>query len=382
MKHSADIIVIGGGSVGCSTAYHLAKQGLKNIVLLEERALASGSTGRCAASMRQQWGTEMNCLLSKHSIERFKTLNEELEYDRDIEFTQNGYLMVTYAEEEAKMLENNLALHKRLGIPSQMLSIEETQELVPALNTEQIRASSICMEDGQANPFKVTEAYARAGRRLGVTIYTNTEVMGFKTNQSGRLEAVVTNQGEIKTEKVVNATGPYAKKIHQMLGQDLPVEPERHQILVTEPLDPFLGPMVMNFHHRSYCQQVPHGSLLIGYGDPKEPKGINYQHTWRFLQEMCNKIIEQLPLLKKANIVRQWAGHYGISPDGQPILGEVPGIEGYYLALGCGKGFMLSPMIGELVSQLVVGKETTIPIEPLHLERFERGEWIVEPAVV
>jgi sarcosine oxidase, subunit beta len=140
--------------------------------------------------------------------------------------------------------------------------------------------------------------------------------------------------------------------------------------------------MVMNFHHKSYCQQVANGSMLIGYGNPDEPKGINYRCSWQFLIELSRKIVEQFPIMREVKIVRQWAGHYGISPDGQPVLGAVPEVEGYYLALGCGKGFMLSPMIGELVAQLIAGVEPTLPIGILSVERFKKGALIVEPAVV
>lgn len=381
MRKTADVVVIGGGSVGCSVAYNLARLGFKNILLLEKRFLASGSTGRCAAGIRQQWGTEMNCLISRYSIRHFEKMNEELDYDGDVEFIPNGYLMVTYAEEEANMLKDNLVLHRRLGIPVEFLSIEEVKEIVPSLNTERVVASTICMEDGQANPFYVTDAYAKAAKRLGVEIMTGTTVEGFM-RQGSKITGVRTDAGDIVTETVINATGPYAKFISQMLGHDLPVEPERHQIVVTEPLEPFLKPMVMNFHYKSYFQQVANGSLLIGHGVPGEPKGINYSCSWRFLKDLARFTAEQIPMMKNVNIIRQWAGHYGISPDGQPVLGKVPGLEGYILALGCGKGFMLSPMIGELVAQSVAGVKTTLPIDILSIERFAKGELIVEPAVV
>ncbi len=255
MRRTADVVVIGGGSIGCSTAYNLARLGFKNVVLLEKGYICRGSTGRCGAGIRQQWGTEMNCLISRYSVKHFEVMNEELEYEGDVEFRQNGYLMVTYSESEAAMLKNNLILHKQLGIPVQFLSLEEVREIAPALNTERIVASTICMEDGQANPFKVTDAYARAARRLGVEFMTFTEVTGFKLNGAG-ISAVITNKGEIKTDTVINATGPYARFISAMLEHELPVEPERHQIVVTEPLEPFLKPMVMNFFHKSYFQQV------------------------------------------------------------------------------------------------------------------------------
>ncbi len=381
MIKSADVVVIGGGSIGCSAAYNLARLGFKNIAVLEKGYICRGSTGRCAAGIRQQWGTEMNCLISRHSIRHFEVMNEMLEYEDDVEFIQNGYLMVTYSEKEAAMLSENLKLHKKLGIPVQLLSIDDVKEIVPVINTERIVASTICMEDGQANPFKVTDAYYRAAERLGVNFYTYTEVTGFK-RQDKKITAVVTDRGEIATDKVVNATGPYAKFISKMLGHELPVEPERHQIVVTEPLDPFLKPLVMNFFHNSYCQQVVNGSILAGYGNPTEPKGLNYDCSWQFIEELAAKVIDQFPVMKNVNIIRHWSGHYGISPDGQPVLGTVPGIEGYYLALGCGKGFMLSPMIGELIAQCVAEKETTLPIDILNVERFNKGELIIEPAVV
>lgn len=381
MRKSAEIVIIGGGSIGCSTAYNLARLGYRDVLLLEKGYICRGSTGRCGAGIRQQWGTEMNCLISRYSIKHFEKMNEELEYEDDVEFAQNGYLMVTYSENEAAMLKNNLTLHEKLGIPVQFLSIDEVKEIVPELNTERVVASTICMEDGQANPFKVTDAYYHAAGRLGVDFATYTEVTGIKM-EKGKIAAVITDRGEIATEVVINATGPYAKYISAMIGHDLPVEPERHQLTVTEPLEPFLKPMVMNFFHKSYCQQVANGSLLLGYGNPQEPKGLNYECSWQFLMEMADKFTEQFPIMKNVNIIRQWAGHYGISPDGQPILGKVPELEGYYLALGCGKGFMLSPMIGELVAQCVAGLETTLPIDILSVERFARGELIVEPAVV
>ncbi len=381
MIKTADVVIIGGGSIGCSTAYNLARLGIRNVAVLEKGYLCRGSTGRCAAGIRQQWGTEMNCLISRHSIRQFEVMNEMLDYDGDVEFRQNGYLMVTYSEREAAMLKENLLLHKKLGIPVKFLSVEDVREIVPLINTERIVASTICMEDGQANPFKVTDAYYRAAERLGVKFYTFTEVTGFKTG-GGKIRAVVTDRGEIATSTVVNATGPYAGFISNMLDHDLPVEPERHQIVVTEPLEPFLKPLVMNFFHNSYCQQVLNGSVLAGYGNPAEPKGINYDCSWQFIEELAAKIIDQFPVMKDVNIIRHWSGHYGISPDGQPVLGTVPEIEGYHLALGCGKGFMLSPMIGELVAQDVAGQETTLPIDILSVERFKKGELIVEPAVV
>lgn len=379
MSKRADAVVIGGGSIGCAVAYYLAEKGFEDIVLLEKRYLTSGSTGRCAASMRQQWGTEMNCLLGKKSIEMFANLKEKLGYD--IEFEQDGYLLITYEEEQAEQLKENMELQHKLNIPSERLTSEEAKEMVPYLDTEGLKGAFFCKDDAYANPFKATFAYAKAAKRLGVEINTYTTVVDIETNE-GAVKKVITDKGEITTDTVVNATGPYAKNIGEMLGVSHPVEPERHQILVTEPMETMVKPMVMSFQHDSYCQQVPHGGFLLGYGDPEEPKGVNYKHSWNFLEEMSRKATEQLSILEDVRVVRQWAGHYGISPDGQPIVGDVPEVDGYYLALGCAKGFMLAPMIGKMMAEFLAGEETSLPIDVLNVRRFEKGELIVEPAVV
>ncbi|SHJ55702.1 sarcosine oxidase subunit beta [Dethiosulfatibacter aminovorans DSM 17477] len=380
MRKSADVVVIGGGSIGCSVAYYLAKKGFKNIVLLEKRYITSGSTGRCGAGIRQQWGTEMNCLISRGSAEIWKTIGEETGYG-DIEFRQSGYLLITYDEKQAERLTKNLEVQHRLGIPSRKVSKEEAKEIVPHINTENMTAAFFCQEDGHINPFKATFAYEKGARDLGVEIEKYTTVTGIK-REGRKIVAVVTDKGEIETNTVVNATGPYAKEIGKMLGLSHPVEPERHQLMVTEPMEHMVDPLVMSFHHDSYINQVPHGGFLLGFGNPDEPKKINYKHEWKFIEDMAKKALYQFPDMKDLRVVRQWAGHYGISPDGQPILGPVPEVDGYFLALGCGKGFMLAPMIGKLVAECMAGEETSLPIEKLSIERFAKGELIVETGVV
>ncbi len=378
MMDSADVVVIGGGSIGCSVAYNLAKTGVENIVLVEKNFLASGATGRCAAGVRQQWGTRENCLVAKRSIELLKDLSVEL--DAELDFRQSGYLLIASNEEERDQLETNMELQNSLGIPTKELTLAEAEDLVPYLDTKDAKRAFFCGEDGHLDPFKTTFAYARAAERLGVEINTHTEVTDIVYKNG--IEQVVTNRGSISTDLVVNATGPGTKYIGKILNLDHPVEPERHQILITEPLENMLGPMVISFQHNSYIQQVPHGGFIMGYGNPNEPHYVNYKHSWRFLDNMAKKAVQQLPVLEDVRVVRQWAGHYGISPDGQPILGTVPGYDGYYLACGCGKGFMFSPAIGEGMAKLITGKELSIPIEKMSIERFESGELISEPAVV
>jgi sarcosine oxidase subunit beta len=382
MIKSADIVVIGGGVIGCSTAYNLAKLGAGKVVVLEKSYLASGATGRCGAGMRMQWGTETNCLLSRESVKMLSHLPELLDVNVDIEFTQNGYLMPAYSEKMAEQFKQNLLLQNSLEIPARWVTPEESLEIVPFLNTKGMLGATYCAEDGHCNPFKVTEAYAQAARNLNVEIYTDTEVKGIVT-KNGKIIAVRTTQGDIQTDTVVNAAGGYAKTVGRMVGIELPIFPERHEILVTEPVEPTMGPMVMSFYHNLYCQQSPHGSFIMGIGHPNEPESYNIKSSWQFLRDMAERLVEILPPLAGLNIVRQWAGLYDMCPDRTPILGNSPALTRFFTAAGfSGHGFMISPITGQLMAEMVMGKPTAFPIQMFDAGRFERGELFVEPSVV
>jgi sarcosine oxidase subunit beta len=380
MIKKADIVIIGGGVVGCSIAYNLAKLGAKNIILLEKNTLSSGATGRCGAGIRQQFGTKMNCILARESIKIFENLSQELEYD--IELNQGGYLILAYTEKEVNQFKKNVALEQSLNIKARFITVEEAKEIVPPLNTGGILAATFCPTDGHANPFKTNFAYAEAAERLGVKIYTFTEVKEIET-ENHKIVAVNTDKGKVLTPIVVNAAGGYSGIIGKMVGVDLPVYSQRHQILITEPLDPLFRPMLMSFSRNFYCQQTPHGSIIMGFGDPNERKDGDIGSSWQFAQEMAQKMTAVLPLLKEVSMIRQWAGLYNMSPDAQPILGEHPQIEGFYMALGfSGHGFMLAPITSKLIAELILKRKTSLPIDKLDIGRFERGELIIEPSVV
>ena len=381
MIKNADIVIIGGGVIGCSIAYNLSKLGAEDIVLLEKNTLASGSTGRCGAGIRQQFGTKMNCILARESIKIFENLSEELDYD--IELNQGGYLILAYTEKEVNQFKKNVALQQSLGIDSKFITVKEAKEIAPPLNTEGVLAATFCSTDGHADPFKTNFAYAEAAKRLGVKIYTFTEVKEIET-KNNRVVAVNTDKGKIFTSIVVNAAGGYSGVIGKMAGLDLPVYSQRHQILITEPVDSLFRPMLMSFSHNFYCQQTPHGSIIMGFGDPNEPKGYNINSSWQFAREMAQKMTAVVPLLKEVSMVRQWAGLYNVSPDAQPILGEHPKMSGFYMAIGfSGHGFMLAPITSKLIAELILTGRTSLSIEDkLDIGRFERGELILEPSVV
>lgn len=382
MKKTADAVIIGGGVNGVSIAYNLAKRGLTNICVLERNFLASGATGRCGAGVRAQWGTEMNLRMSMASVRMFENMNEELDYDDDIEFNQGGYLLLAYTEAGWEQFKKNVALQKAHGLQVELLTPAGAKEVVPHLNTEQLLGATYCPTDGHCNPFKVTDAYAKAARRLGVEIYTNTTVTGIERD-GDRIQGVHTDRGYVSTPVVVNAAGGWSQDVAAMVGLEIPTHSERHQILITEPVEPMQRPMVMSFHHYLYCQQTPHGSFIMGLGDPTEKPGYNMEASWQFLEEMAEKITWLLPPLRHIRVVRQWAGLYNMTPDRTPILGPVEEVPGFYLACGfSGHGFMIAPMVGVLLAQSILGQKTEIPIEPMSLGRFARGELFREPSVV
>lgn len=381
IEDKADVVIIGGGVIGCSIAYNLASRGVKDVVLLERDYLASGATGRCGAGIRQQWGTEMNCKLAKYSMDIFENMNEILETRRDIELKQDGYLILAYSNREMEQFEKNLELQQSLDIPAYRVSPSEAKEIVPHLSLKGVVGGTFCPTDGHANPFRVTQAYAEAAERLGVSIYTYTEALDIETDK-GQVTGVETEKGFIKTDVVVNAAGGYSKNIGSMVDIDLPLKPERHQILVTERVEPLQGPMVISFSYNIYCQQTPDGSFIMGFGDPDEPESHNINSSWQFLEEMAEKAVDLLPVLGNLRVIRQWAGLYNVTPDAQPILDEARELPGFYIAAGfSGHGFMIAPMTGEIMAQKIVGEKPTIDLD-LTLNRFDRGELILEPSVV
>lgn len=380
MSKCWDAVIIGGGVHGCSLAYHLVSQGLRPLVL-ERSYLASGGTGRSAAGVRHQFGTEVNCLLAIENIRAFERIEEELDYPWDLEFQQGGYLLIAYSEGQLGQFQENVALQQRLGIDSVMLSPEETLRLVPELNPEGVLGASYCARDGHINPFHLTWAYARAAQRLGATIRQYCPVISITGDDSG-VRGVVTPDGTIECPNVVVAAGPWGPSLVEPLGLEVPLYSERHQIMVTEPVERFLDPMILCFDDGTYWKQTPHGSVIMGIGDPMELKGLFMSSSWSFLEEAALRISSHMPSTLGLRVVRQWAGLYDITPDSQAIIGPTP-VEGLYLDLGwSGHGLQFAPSVGRILAQLISGQEPFIPVDALGLDRFQTGRLIPEPACV
>jgi sarcosine oxidase, subunit beta len=379
----ANILIIGAGISGVSIAYHLAKMGYEHIDVVDQGYFTNGATGRCGAGVRQQWATKMNCLLAKESIAFFEKAEDVLEYKGDLEFKQEGYLILATTKEEHEQFSENVKLQNELGIPSKQLTKEEALKIVPHLNKDAFYSATFCQTDGHLNPFKMTEAYYLAAKRLGVTFHFHETVHAIDVLEN-EIKRVHTNKNTYETNIVVNAAGGYAHEIGQMVNINIPVYSENHEILATEPIEKIQGPMVMSFSKNIYCQQVPHGSFLMGRSDPYVAKNHSVKSTHTFLDEMSKTATHILPILGNLRVVRQWGGSYNMSPDRQPIISDTDDLKGFYMACGfSGHGFMFAPVTGRIISEMISNQTEIMYKEALSLKRFKNMDtFTVEKSVV
>jgi len=380
-KNTAEAIVIGGGINGTSVAYNLAKLGMKDIVVLEKNTVCSGSTGRCGAGIRAQWGTEMNCRFGLACVEKFEQLSDEL--GMDVGLNQSGYLMVAYQQSEYEQLQKNVALQNSLGYMTKIVSREEAKEICPGVAVDDAIGFTFNPRDGHADPFLTTFAYQEAAKRLGVTFHKHTEVTGIKVH-AGKVSGVVTTRGDIDAPIVINAAGGYSQFVAKMAGIDIPNYSERHEIIITEPVEAGVcPPMLMSFSGNYYLQQRPHGSIIGGCSPEGHPADYTMGATWDFLEHMSQVFTKLLPRAKGIRVVRQWSGLYNMTPDRQPIICEAENVKGFFLSCGySGHGFMFGPVTGEALAQNIVLGKSDIPIDMLHYRRFAEGKLLIEPAVV
>ena len=378
---TADVVVIGGGVVGTATAYYLAKSGRKNVHLVEKNTICSGSTGRCGAGIRAQWGLELNCLMALRCLETFEQLDEELGLPTGL--NQGGYLLVAYQEHEWEQFKKNVVLQHKLGIDSEIFEDKKrAQEICPGVAVDDALGFTFYQRDGHADPFLTTFAFQEAAKRCGAKFHKFTEVTGIDM-KDGKITGVKTNRGTIETECVVNCAGSWAAEIGNMVGLNIPVRPERHEIIITEPVDPGVcPPMLMSFSGNYYIQQRPHGSIIAGDSPVHDQPGIDYTSTVTSPASIAKTILKLLPRAKNIRVVRQWAGRYEMTPDAAPVLGKTE-IPGFWLATGfSGHGFMLGPVAGQIMTALLNGEKPPFDPTIMDYKRFERGEMIVEPNVV
>ncbi len=370
MISKASVVIIGGGIIGTSIAFNLAKLGVKDVSIFEKSYISSGSTGRCGGGIRQQWTSPMNVRLAMRSVELFRRFHEDV--GMNIEYYEGGYLLLAYSDEEISDFENNVKMQTQEGLNVQLLNPKRIKEKFPFMNLEGVAGGTWCPSDGHANPQIANIAYATAIKRMGVDLNTHTTVEGIDI-QNGGIVGVQTSKGYVKTNTVINAAGGFSHEVGLMANIDIPTHSERHQILVTEGVNHVLNPMVISFKKNYYVRQTMHGSFVMGQSDREPAQGNNLGHTVEFLEEMAPKMVHDFPFMNHLHVVRQWSGAYNVSPDAQPIIDEAENVSRYIFAVGfSGHGFMLAPAVGEAVAEMVAyGHSKTMNVSNLNTQRFK-----------
>lgn len=383
IPQSADVVIIGGGVMGASTAYHLARRGCSNIVLLEKGPfLGMEATGKCAGGIRYQFSTEINVRLSQLSLPMLQRFEEELGQNIDLRWP--GYLFLLDNPADLATFQRNVAMQNRLGVPSQIITRDAAQALAPLLQMDDILAAAWHAGDGLADPNGVVQGYAAGARRLGAQVFTGVAAIGIQI-EHGRVVGVVTPQGTIAAPAVVNAAGPWAGQVAALAGVDLPITPLRRQIVVTTPLPdvPADFPFVIDFSRSLYFHREGQG-ILTGQSNPHEQPGFDQSVDHAWTEQHLELATWRFPLLAQAGLLREWAGLYEVTPDAHPVIDGLQNPAGFYIAAGfSGHGFMHGPATGLLVAELILdGWAHSLNIHQLRFSRFAEGDLIREHNVV
>ena len=384
MNRRADVVVVGGGIVGVSAAYHLAAAGAGSILLLERAdRLGTGSTGACAGGFRHQFSSEVNIRLSLASVPMILGFSEEHGIALDV--SQDGYLFLVRDEEAWRGFVAAAELQRSLGVPAELLSAGDAASLVPGISTDDVVGAAYCPWDGIADPSGLTLGYATVARRAGAVIETGIEVTAVRV-EGERVAGVSTSKGDVDAALVVNAAGPWAGRLAETAGFEIPLEPVPRNVVTTGPFPgaPERRTLVIDAVTSFYLHKEGDG-VLMGMGSPRERTSFDTRPDERFISdELLPTAVRMFPPVAEAGVASTWAGLYEMTPDRHPVVGEAPGVRGFYLANGfSGHGFQHAPVIGKVLAELIVeGRASTVDISSLALERFSRGELVREGHVV
>jgi sarcosine oxidase subunit beta len=386
VRSSADVVIIGGGIVGSSIAYQLTTAGCRNVVILErESHQGKGSTGKSMGGVRAQFSTDPSIRMSLFSIPFFRDFDEIVGHPSG--YRSQGYLFIATEPRQLTYLHTNYENQISAGLKTvQLVTPEKIVEMVPQVRSEDVIGGAFCSTDGFVDPYSVMTGFTLRALDRGANVVCNALVTGIDRDMKG-ISAVRSTQGTIKTRTVVCAAGAWSAQVGKMADVDLPVQPLRRMLVPTEPFDKFshASPMTVDmatgFHFR------PEGlGLLMAWNDPDEKPGFNTDFDRAFVEKILTRGVHRFPVLEEAEVnpARGWAGLYEMTPDHHPILGKVPGVEGFYIAAGfSGHGVMHSPATGKIMADLIL-KDTTdlIDVRMLDCARFSEGRLIEETSVL
>lgn len=363
------VAIVGGGIVGMFTAVHLARAGSGPIAVFERGFLSSGGSGRNGGGVRQQWETPVTVRLAQEAVAAWRDFPAEYGYNPY--FRQGGYLFLAESEPEVAQLDRVAAAVRSAGLPIRRLDASGVSQLAPALRLPGLRGGSYLATDGTLYPFPALWGVYEEAVRLGVHVFTNAEVIGFDT-APGRVTGVRLAKGRVRVDDVVNAAGGWSGLVSRLAGLEVPNVASRHEILATEPMKPFLDPMLIRLSDGLYVSQTMRGELVGGLTMPHPPGVVpGPPSSIAFLRRMSRSLLELFPQLAGLNVLRAWAGYYDETPDGMPVIGEDPRLPGFFHANGFGgHGFMLSPATSKRVARAVLGQAIDLPSEEFGPARF------------
>ncbi|MGB0013558.1 MAG: FAD-binding oxidoreductase [Candidatus Sulfotelmatobacter sp.] len=384
---TADVVIIGGGIVGSSIAYHLTANGCRDVLVIErESAQGKGSTGKSMGGVRAQFSTPVSIQMSLYSIPFYASFEERLGYPCD--YRPQGYLFCATSDRHMAYLRTNFSQQVSMGLKDvQLMAGDEIRNLFPQLRADDIVGGSFCSSDGFVDPYSAMNGFiACACERGGATVWKNTTVTGIENDGAG-IASVETTRGRVATRKVVNCAGAWAAEVARLAGVELPVEPLRRMLVPSEPFDefPHTAPMIVDMSNGFHFRPEARG-FLLAWNDPEETPGFKTDFDVAFVEKILTRAADRVPCFANlpVNSKRAWAGLYEMTPDHHPILGEAPGVPGFFLANGfSGHGVMHAPATGKILSDLILtGKTDLIDASLLSLKRFAEGRLIHETAVL
>jgi len=382
---TADAVLIGGGIVGSSIAYHLVSAGCKNILVIErESSQGKGSTGKSMGGVRAQFATPVNIQMSLYSIPFYASFEERLGYPCD--YRAQGYLFCATSERHMDYLRANFEKQVALGLENvRLVSAEEIRSQFPPLRSDDILGGSFCSTDGFVDPYSAMIGFMTWATDHGATLWKNTTVTAILSNGAGF--EVATTREMVSTPTVVNCAGPWAADVARMVGTNLPVVPLRRMLVPTEPFDqfPHTAPMIIDMSNGFHFRPEGRG-FLLAWNDPGETPGYKTDFEPSFIEKILTCAADRVPVFENLSVnpKRAWAGLYEMTPDHHPILGESSDVAGFYFANGfSGHGVMHAPATGKILSDLILTRKTNlIDASLLEFTRFAEGRMIYETAVL
>lgn len=368
----ASVVIVGGGVIGTSIAFHLAQAGAGDVVVVERDRLGAGSSAKPLGGVRATFSDPANIALGQRSLEAFETFARR--FGTDIGLRQVGYLFLCRGETELAQVEQSTAVQQRLGGSARMVSPDRAAQLNPLLDSGALLGASFSPRDGYAAPAQVVAGYARAAQVLGTTFCEHTEVLDIEVG-GGAVRSVQTSRGPIRTETVVCAAGAWSAHVGEMAGVDLPVVPVRRQIGLTSESGPSfpLVPFTLDLASTMYFHNYP-GGMLLGVSDPDQPRGFERGFDRSWVPCFDAAAAQVAPALVARRLVGGWAGLYENTPDHNAIIGRSPGVDGFFCATGfSGHGFLQAPAVGEIVADLYRGVQSFVDLGPFDPGRFEAG---------